>query len=230
MSLSEATDTYSIADSTIVTVVVGKLGEEQKVFHWHKSLISKHSPILTSTLAIEDTGNDNLPAIPSAKLPDEEVETFDIITEWLYKDELDAVDDDDRLTELNRALRLYTCALRYQMEALQNAAMDRLCGDLQSAPEARINPVTWLLRALVDTDNECPNSALWDCLCACTGYYLTGKRAGNLASANRQSPDSVDAFFARGPLAKKVILIRQGEAPKSFARSKMSISLPRKGI
>ena len=138
------------------------VGQGGKRYYWHTELIRKESPLIASRLNIQDITSNKAISEPMSKDAEgvkqlfflsHDPNHFDIITEWLYKRDLEATSPPIS-APLVRSVYMTACSLN--MEALQN--------DLMDLYQTRIRPekhsIGRILDRLGEVNTEYPESGM----------------------------------------------------------------------
>ena len=97
------------------------IGPEKKRYFWHEALIAKESRLLAAGIEKWRTENADTEHLPTLELPMARTDSFQIITDWLYKRNLR---ENVKCLRNFAIYRLYIEALEYDIEALQNDIID----------------------------------------------------------------------------------------------------------
>ena len=110
---------YSVTDPDVVRVFVGP---EKRLYLWHRKLLCAESPTIARHLERRrawEVSVGIMPTVPTAKISDR-AEAVDVVTKWLYDHEVAFSMEGGLIFDT------YMCAVKLDLERLQNRVMDEL--------------------------------------------------------------------------------------------------------
>ena len=164
-----------------------------------------------------DNGNiykSDIAAVPAIYLREEDTKTFDIVIEWMYRRNLQALPDrSDQI--VHRCLALYGVALRHNIEALQNDVIDKILQHLNAA--SYLNGER-LFKRVMYFDHYHHDDKIRTLLCSYTAYWIH-RYPAKYVEVQEANQELMGRVFGRADMIKEIMLMKH-KSPQDPTRGK----------